>query len=867
MTADQSNDDPTQSFVALVAGTKVQHYKIIKNIGVGGMGEVYLAEDTALKRRVALKFLPNALCHDEASKARFTREAQAAAKLDHPNIVTVYEVGDHGGRPFFAMQHIEGKPLRDLIKEDFLSLSRAVSIVIQICEGLTEAHSAGVIHRDIKPGNIILDKNSHPKLVDFGLAAVSVGERLTASGTTMGTAGYMSPEQAQGQKIDQRSDLFSLGVVLYEMIAGRRPFGGKDLAATLHAITHDTPEPLARFKADVPAELQRIVIKTLEKNPDARYQHADDLLVDLKQLAQGMDTATLPVSATPVSPTRRLLKVSLPVVLVLVLLVVYWMNRAGQFSQAPLEKHLAVLPFANLGDAVTSQAFCDGLMETLTSKLTQMAQFEGALCVVPASEIRERDVASVRQARKVFGITHAVTGSIQRQNGDIRMTLNLVDAKTERQLRSAVIDEEMANVSALQDSTVSEMAMMLDVPLGAHDQAVLSAGGTRSPTAYYAYVQALGILQRYFHKYENAVLIDTAIDLFHDAIKNDGGYALAYAGLGEAFWRKYDWTMDIHCVDSAIKYSRIALDMSDQLAPVYVTLGLIYKGTGRYEEAAGCFEKALAIDAVCLPASRELALTHEVLGNYDLAEATYSGAIALMPDSWGGYFDLAKFYMSRGQSEDALEQLHKAEFLAPNAVIPCNDLGALYLYLGHIDEARIMLEHSLELQPNYAAYSNLGVIHHMQGRYAEAAEMYEQALKIDDHDFRVWMNLAEVLTKSDPKKSRATYQRAIEEAERHRQVNPQDPWLLCYLGTCYAAIADTVRALELAGQAAELARKNVEIMVRVSVIYQMSGQRDTALDWASKAVEYGFPVSELENIAELAGLVNDLRLDSLAEGQ
>ncbi len=325
--------------------------------------------------------------------------------------------------------------------------------------------------------------------------------------------------------------------------------------------------------------------------------------------------------------------------------------------------------------------------------------------------------------------------------------------------------------------------------------------------------------------------------------------------------------MDIHCVDSAIKYSRIALNLSDELAPVHVTLGLIYKGTGQYEAAAGCFEKALAIDSVCLPASRELALTHEVLGNYDRAEATYAGAIALKPDSWGAYFDLAKFYMIRGQSEDALEQLHKAELLAPNAVIPCNDLGALYLYLGHIAEAKIMLEHSLELQPNYAAYSNLGAIHHMQNRYPEAAEMYEQALKIDDHDYRVWMNLAEVLTESDPKKSRATYQRAIEEAEKHRQVNPQDPWLLCYLGTCYAAIADTVRALELAGQAAKLAQENVEIMVRVSVIYQLSGQRDTALDWASKAVEQGFPVSEILNIAELAGLVDDLRIDSLAEGK
>jgi tetratricopeptide (TPR) repeat protein len=447
------------------------------------------------------------------------------------------------------------------------------------------------------------------------------------------------------------------------------------------------------------------------------------------------------------------------------------------------------------------------------------------------------------------------------------MTLNLVDAKTERQLHSAVIDEEMSNVSALQDSMVSEMAMMLDVPLGAQDQIVLSAGGTRSPTAYYAYVQARGILQRYFQKYENSVMIDTAIDLFHDAIESDGGYALAYAGLGEAFWRKYDWTMDTHCVDSAVRYSRIALDMSDRLAPVHVTLGLIYKGTGEYDDAVTCFEKAIAIDSVCLPASRELALTHEILGNYERAEATYARAIALKPDSWGGYFDLAKYYIGRGQYEDALAQLHKAELLAPNAVIPCNDLGALYLHLGHVDEATIMLEHSLELQPNYAAYSNLGVIHHIQGRYPEAAEMYEKALKIDDHDYRVWINLAEVLAESDPKKSRAAYRGAIEEAEKHRQVNPQDALLLCYLGTSYAAVADTVRALDLAEQAGDLAQENSEIMVRVSVIYELSGERNKALLWAGKAVEHGFLVADMENITELAELIHDLPRDSLPEGQ
>jgi len=235
------DNDKTHTYFALTNGIMVSHYRIIEKIGAGGMGEVYLAEDTKLKRQVALKFLPQHLVTSNDAKARFTREAQAVAKLDHPNIVTIYEVSEYQGRPFFAMQHVEGQPLRDLIKAKELSIERVVDTAIHICEGLSKAHQAGITHRDIKPSNIVIDADGRPKLLDFGLAAVKGAEQLTKTGSTLGTTGYMSPEQARGQKVDQRSDLFSLGVVIYEMVTGRRPFRGEDDAATLHAITHDKP--------------------------------------------------------------------------------------------------------------------------------------------------------------------------------------------------------------------------------------------------------------------------------------------------------------------------------------------------------------------------------------------------------------------------------------------------------------------------------------------------------------------------------------------------------------------------------------------------------------------------------------------------
>ena len=245
------DDDRTHTHVVLTKGTMVAHYRIVEKIGAGGMGEVYLAEDTKLNRRIALKFMPSHLASDKDLRIRFTREAQAAAKLDHPNIIPVHEVGEYEGRPYIAMAHIEGRSLRDLIKHGKLSISEAVALTMQICDGLQKAHEAGIVHRDIKPGNIIIDNAGRARILDFGLATVTGDDKLTKTGSTLGTVGYMAPEQISGMNVDKRADIFSLGVILYEMITGRRPFTGDNDAAVIKAITDSVPEPLARFKSGV----------------------------------------------------------------------------------------------------------------------------------------------------------------------------------------------------------------------------------------------------------------------------------------------------------------------------------------------------------------------------------------------------------------------------------------------------------------------------------------------------------------------------------------------------------------------------------------------------------------------------------------
>jgi serine/threonine protein kinase len=340
MAADELHDDKTRSFVALAPGTLVLHYRILERIGAGGMGEVYLALDSRLNRKVALKFLSRHLSQDEDHRRRFTREAQAAGSLDHPNIAAIYEVGDYNGCPFFAMQIVEGSSLREVIADKDLSVDRILQVAIHVCEGLHAAHEKGIIHRDIKPSNILIDQNGRVRIVDFGLAAITGSDQLTRTGSTLGTVGYMSPEQVKGQETDRRSDLFSLGVVLYELISKRNPFRRDNEIATSKAISDDTPEPLARFKSGLPVGLQAIIDKALEKDVRLRYQNADGMLSDLLRVKRSADSTSAPVPRDSPSKNKRiLLKAGWVIpVLVAVLVLSHWLltkksDRANQMSQ------------------------------------------------------------------------------------------------------------------------------------------------------------------------------------------------------------------------------------------------------------------------------------------------------------------------------------------------------------------------------------------------------------------------------------------------------------------------------------------------------------------------------------------------------
>ncbi len=507
-----SRDDDTRTHVVLAKGTMVSHYRIIEKIGAGGMGEVFLAEDTKLKRQVALKFLPPQFASDKEFKARFTREAQSAAALKHPNIVTIYEVSEYNGRPFFAMEHVEGQSLRDHIKSNELDLDSIIDLALGIGDGLCEAHEAGVTHRDVKPANIILDKKGQAKLVDFGLAAVQGGEQLTQTGSTLGTIGYMSPEQVRGEQIDARSDLFSFGVVLYEMIAGQAPFKSNNEAATLKAVTEKIPEPLARYKTDVPDDLQRIVSKLLEKDPQLRYQSAADVVSDLKRLRR--DSQPSMVLESDRAPSRRVTRFLVPA-LVLVVAIAVLVLKPWKFEFQPTEEavaaenRLAIMYFDNLADPedslklgeITTNLLIADLSESQYVQVVSSQRLYDILKLLGREGEKKitRDMAT-RIAEKARA-RWMLLGSILQVDPQIIVMAQLVEVESGNAVASQrITGDENEKIFTIIDKMTLEIKSDLSLPAAALtevDRPVADVT-THSPEAYRYYLEGVDLGYKHY---------------------------------------------------------------------------------------------------------------------------------------------------------------------------------------------------------------------------------------------------------------------------------------------------------------------------------------------------------------------------------
>ena len=436
--------------------------------------------------------------------------------------------------------------------------------------------------------------------------------------------------------------------------------------------------------------------------------------------------------------------------------------------------HVAVLPFSNIGADPGRQVFADGLVETITSQLSRLEQFRTDLWVVPPGELRSHNITSAGEANRMFGVNYAVAGSLQPISDRLRLTITLIDSKNLRQINSAVVDVDASEVLELHNKSVENLLTMLNLELNQETIGVINEGKTSVPAAFELYVQGLGYLQKYEQKSEN---IDNAINAFNEAVAIDNDFALAHAGLGQAYWRKYQNTSEPAWIDRAIDESEIAYNLNKRLLQVNITRGMISTGRGSYEEAVQYFNDALLTDPTSADALLGLAEAYEYLGNYEQAESTYKRAIRLKPDYWAGYNHLGAFYYRNSNYDKAKEQFRRVIEVTPDNYRGYMNLGSMHYFTEQLDEARAMYEKSLELEKTFSAASNLGTLYYIEGRYPESAAMYETAIEINDGNYVLWGNLASAYYWSPGKRSQSlsVYERALELAEVQNEINPNNP--------------------------------------------------------------------------------------------
>ena len=854
------------------AGQPFPGYRIIDKIGAGGMGVVYKAEDLKLHRTVALKLLPHELHAPERARELFLREARSASALDHPNIGTIHAIEEAAdGSLFIVMAYYDGDTLAAKIRRAPLPPAQAVDIAIQMARGLAEAHAHNIVHRDIKPGNVIVTRQGLAKIVDFGLARVMESSDSTASVTVSGTAAYMSPEQAQGRALDHRTDLWSLGVALYEMLTGRLPFEGDSVPARLYSIVHAAPAAMG----GAPLQLQAIVYRALAKDPAERYPTAGQMLEDLESTGYGrgpLPTTTLPPedleryrasASRPAADSRSQHSFAWKWIALFTVTLLLAASAIGLFAFrdrafpglfTPAAKHIAVLPLSTIGGDAPNTAIADGLMESLTSKLSNLDVGPQSLWVVPASEVRRLKINDAAAARREFGATLVVNGSLERHENTVRLIVNLIDTKNMRQIGSAELDDRTGDYAALQDSAVTRLAGLMKVPLTR--EMIGSAGGSVKPAAYESYLKGLGLLQRY----DKPGNLDQAESALESATATDPQFALGFAGLGEALLLKYQTDQNPRWLDQAGAACRRAAELNEQLPPVHVILGRVHNAQGHVDLALEEFQRALDLNPRSAEALSGMGRVYETQGRLPQAEETYRRATVLRPDYWDGYNTLGRFYLRTGRSADAAAQFQKVIDLTPDNAPGYLNLGAALSNARKTPEAIQALQRSLRIAPSYAAYTNLGNIYYRQDQWQEAARNYEEAVKLNDKDFRPWLNLAAAYRGlRQPDRAALASARGLPLLEAIAKSRPQDATLQSALGLEYAHAGQREKAVARLEAAAAMAPRDASILERVGEGYETLGDRSRAVAWINRALAKGYSLDTLKRDPDMRGILADPR--------
>ncbi|MFC2141854.1 protein kinase [Acidobacteriota bacterium] len=667
------------------AGTTfASRYTIIQELGRGGMGVVYKAEDTKLRRTVALKFLPPELTHILEVKERFMREAQAAAALDHPNICTVYEFDEAEEKAFISMAYVEGQSLRKKIESGPLELDEALRIAMQVAEGLQEAHRKGVIHRDIKSANIMVTETAQAKIMDFGLARVSGTTLLTKEGSTMGTIAYMSPEQARGQEVDHRTDIWSLGVVLYEMFGGQLPFKGERDQSVVYSILNEKPKPITDLRSEIPMSIGQVVSKALEKNPDERYQHIEELLDDLKSISAGIVPEEIKVRLRKAKLLKRkraiLYAGSTGFVIIMIVLGLSLFTGPAEAIDS-----IAVLPLENLTGDVEKDYFVDGITDELIGQLGQISGLKRVISRTSVMKYKETDMTMSEIAREL-NVDAVVEGSVQQVGETVRVRVQLIDALPEEQnLWGHTYERPMTEVLAMYNEVARAIVNEVQITLTPKEETRLSSALQINPQAYEAYLKGMSHLYKL-----TPPELDAALHYFEQALEIDPNYALAYTGISFVWVGRQQMGLLIpsEATPKAKEAAQRALDLDDTLAEVHYTLGIIRTWSDwDWEGGEQAFKRAL-----------------EIKPNHAEALVYYSNLLCYM-----------------GRLDEALTMAERARQLDPLNSIILTISGSVLEYLHRFDDVIELAHKALRTSPNDpVGHNSLWGSYYMKGMYEES---------------------------------------------------------------------------------------------------------------------------------------------------